>query len=90
MGPPAGRPLAAADATGSTTFPHDPIPKRLTGIRTLLGGRTYTVSFGCAGDGKVVSMTTPAGTTSYGYDADGRRTRGPCRRCGECKPSHGW
>jgi RHS repeat-associated protein len=66
------RPTVVTDATGSTTVHYDPVLKRLTSVQTLLGGRTYTVSFGYAGDGQVLSMTTPAGTTSYGYDAAGR------------------
>jgi RHS repeat-associated protein len=68
----AGRPIGVTDATGSTTLNYDTVRKRLTSVVTVLGGRTYTVSYTYFGDGKVATMTSPAGTTSYQYNANGR------------------
>jgi RHS repeat-associated protein len=68
----ANRPIYVTDATGSTTINYDATRKRLTSVVTILGGRTYTVSYTYYGDGKVASMTSPVGTTSYFYNAAGR------------------
>ncbi len=70
----AGRATSITDATGSTTFTYDATRKRLQTVTTVLGGRTYTVSYTYFGDGKIQSMTSPAGTTNYAYDANGRMT----------------
>jgi len=63
---------SVTDVTGGTTFTYDPVRKRLNGVTTLLGGQNYTVSYTYYGDGKVASMTSPVGTTTYSYDAAGR------------------
>src|SRR5206468_3928754 len=51
---------------------YDATRKRLTSASTVLGGRTYNVSYTYFGDGKIQSMTSPAGTTNYTYNAKGQ------------------
>lgn len=46
--------------------------KWLTSVTTTQSGHTYSVTYTYYPDGRRQTMTSPAGTTSYAYDAAGR------------------
>lgn len=68
----AGRPLTLSDASSSVSIGYSHPNRWPTGVTSTFGGRTYAVSYTYYPDGKRQSMTSPAGTTTYRYDAVGR------------------
>ncbi len=76
-----GNVLTATNSTGSRTYTYDTVGAtssgRLMQVTTYIaalpaGHNTFNVSYTYYSDGKVHTLTTPAGLTTYTYDTDDR------------------
>jgi RHS repeat-associated protein len=62
------------DGAGSHSVSYDDLDNVVSHSVTYTGLSAKSVSYTFNADGSRASMTTPAGTTTYGYDAGGRMT----------------
>ncbi|MCW3052530.1 MAG: hypothetical protein JWN14_1700 [Chthonomonadales bacterium] len=76
----ADRPLTVSDGTGQREYTYDPVLFRVIRVRTTLnalpaGHKVFDITYGYNPDASVATMTSPAGTTAYSYDASGQLIR---------------
>jgi RHS repeat-associated protein len=67
-----GRPSSMSDATGSQSYSYGNLDELLSAATTYTGLAAKTISYSYYPDGNRQTMTTPAGTFSYYFDAAGR------------------